>query len=79
MEVIGHRPVAVSVDGQRVASLAEGDVVGGGGEVLALKGNDDDCPFFHMLQNFFIGKGHGEKLVSPNYTAIGALIEGWLS
>lgn len=27
VEVIGHRPVAVSVDGQRVASLAEGDVV----------------------------------------------------
>jgi NAD+ kinase len=27
VEVIGHRPVAVSVDGQRVASLAEGDTV----------------------------------------------------
>jgi NAD+ kinase len=27
VEVIGHRPVAVSVDGQRVASLAEGDAV----------------------------------------------------
>jgi NAD+ kinase len=27
VEVIGHRPVAVSIDGQRVASLAEGDTV----------------------------------------------------
>ncbi|MCU1359363.1 MAG: ppnK [Ilumatobacteraceae bacterium] len=27
IEVIGHRPVAMSVDGQRVASLNEGDVV----------------------------------------------------
>ena len=27
VEVIGHRPVALSVDGQRAASLAEGDTV----------------------------------------------------